>query len=752
MGIFNGNAKFTDFDGYLSWYKNLSREDAIKTESHIKDLAGVNAHDRQASDVSAILYDMFHNNGIQSEENWVAHRATVVGRIEKFYAFATEFEQPVCVGHWEENVFSFLYIGNSKRGIIVPEPEKYLEYIPANDYSGMTPYQVRSALGFTRSESEMGIVPADAEQSLTVVSLEEQLEGQVSEINNLEQQMDDVRNARSGELAQLQRQMEQIKAELDKKKAALMAELNQRKAEMELLKEQLEGQIYLLDSQIYAIRCYAGEVVKFAKICSGKSAPDDEPIVIHQKLRFLDEDLGQLASLYEIQWNEMGMFEEFLRHSPIALDTFAPNERCVMLVRLSKTGKQLGEHDQIPCQNMLKDYEYYHGRTVGIIIRNGENVYLGWTDEDRVHIDDDLIVSQVITDTQPCEPDFRFESERERFIKAQKAERKRLLDGLVSRSFIYNILQGIVDNSDILPLPKGVTLGKQSEYVLYSVADKWLTDNRFGGFNAIIKRCNETVQKGDTILTVQRLVPERERTWGDRWSGGTWDNVRGRGERNRTHDCSVDDCTLYPVNLVEYDEPVAMVRYRWKDTVGGSFRDVELVDGSPAEPVWRENTREKNSYLGLDDKYKGEVLEEWEYRKRHVFVSVEKKDGYWRDTESRANFEVYDNEFINLTYLNSTWLEYVITNKTLGGWTIGGKAVDYAYAIRYLKTAMDHIRKREDAEKTLLDAVNPPVCRNPEWPLRLSEWKMKKGVRTITEYQARRYAKYHEAEKQNEEE
>ena len=58
--------------------------------------------------------------------------------------------------------------------------------------------------------------------------------------------------------------------------------------ELEEKKEQLEGQIYLLDSQIYAIRCYAGEVVNFTRIRSGKNAPDTEPIVVHQKLRFLD--------------------------------------------------------------------------------------------------------------------------------------------------------------------------------------------------------------------------------------------------------------------------------------------------------------------------------------------------------------------------------------------------------------------------------------------------------------------------------
>ena len=101
---------------------------------------------------------------------------------------------------------------------------------------------------------------------------------------------------------------------------------------------------------------------------------------------------------------------------------------------------------------------------------------------------------------------------------------------------------------------------------------------------------------------------------------------------------------------------------------------------------------------------------------------------------------MYDYEFINLTYMNSVWLEWVITNKSLGGWSVRNHPVDYTYAIRYLKTALDFIRKREAQEKELLDAIDTSICKDPDWPLRLSEWKLEKGVRDLTEYQAKRFA------------
>ena len=128
-----------------------------------------------------------------------------------------------------------------------------------------------------------------------------------------------------------------------------------------------------------------------------------------------------------------------------------------------------------------------------------------------------------------------------------------------------------------------------------------------------------------------------------------------------------------------------------------------------------------------------------------MFLSVEKSDAWYygkkTDKPARANFEVYDKEIINLTYMNSVWLEWVINNKKLGGWSVNGKAVDYAYAIRYLKTAMDFIKAREVEEKALIDAENPEICKDADWPLQLSEWKLEKKVRTITPHQAKRFVK-----------
>lgn len=704
-----GTAIFRNLDELEAWLKRLSMEDG--SALYQSCLAEAKDKDVRNLLISAIKPDYWLDEK-STLRYWQEQKQRLVDRARKMASYCASYGQKLYVQEWHDGKFALLHTGNPNNCVVIPHPEQFLDFTPAKDYSTLTPAALRAQLN--ASGDIAAIVPADAGSKLTQQDVQSELDAKISELNALKQEMEDVKNANVDGLVELRRQMEELQAKMEAKKNEMMAELEARKAEMERVKEQMEGQIYLLSSQIYAIQCYAGEVVKFTKIRDGKNAPDTEPIVIHQKLRFLDEDLGRLASLYEIQWEKLDLFEEFLKHSPAALDTFAPNERCVMLVRLSRTGKQQGRDDRLPYSNLLTDYEYFHGRTVGIIIRNGENLYLGWTDEDKVHISDDLIISQVIEETSAA-PEFKSDFDRERWERRQKEEKKRVLDGLISRSFIYNILQGVIDNSPILPLPEGVKLNKQSEYVIYSVADKWLADCRFESFTTLVERCNEKVTKGDMLLSVQHLIAEPG--YGKHYTGA-WENPRGRGDRNRTHDCYVSDCTIYPANLIEFDEPVTMLRYGY----GNGFTSVTPKEGSHLAPGTK-------------------ILEEFVQQARHIYVSVEKSEsGYLGRTPARANFEVHDHEFINLTYMNSVWLEWVITNKSLGGWTIQGHPVDYAYAIRYLKTALDFVRKREAQEKELLDAVDTGICKDPDWPVRLSEWKMEKGVRVLTEYQAKRFA------------
>lgn len=709
-----------DFDGYLAWHNTLSYAKASEIAKSLLPPLKIRMDEPHLEEARHNAFEPVYGCGT-NEERWEKQKPAYQQTVRDFARYAEQYNQPLLVGNWSDQ-FAYLHLGNPQQGILVYEPTKWLEYQEAPDYSAKTLPDVKAMLNASNSIGT-DLIPAEQAQSLTVRDLQQTLHQQEDTISNLKQAINDTKDAKTGELAELKAQIDHMMAELEAKKEAMLAELNEKKAQMEEMKWQMENQIYLLDSQIYSICCYAGETIRFAQLRKGNNASDAEPVVIYQKLRFLDEDLARLASLYAIDWDDLKMFEDFLKYSPLAEDTFFPNPRCVVLVRLSRDGKTFGKanlQDGNPWHNMLDSYSYYHGKTVGIIIRNGENIWLGWTEEERVHIDDDLILSKpVVTEVKPAEePTFHFESDKQAYIKQQRNDKRRLVDGIVSRNFVYNILQGVVDRGDMLPLPSGTKLSQQSEYVIYSVADKCLTDNRFESWADIIDRCNEHISVGNMLLTCQHLVPEHYDSYGRHtWGQRAWDNSRGRGERNRTHDCQIEDCTLYPANVVEYDEPIPMVRYQYNGNV---------------------YTTEADGQLGKNSK----VLEYYDSVQRHVYVSVKKTDNWYYQSDARANMEVYDDEVINLAYMNSVWLEWVITTQNLGGWTIGGKQVNYAHAIRYLKTALDFVRKREIQERTFIEDVDKSACEDADWPVKLSEWKLEKQVWNITPYQAKRFVKW----------
>lgn len=757
-----GTVKIKNLEGYFDWVRTLKEDNAELLKEQLKDAIFKHYPEKKQSasrelaefkliDELCETYGGYcrYPGAENRRYSWEEHLSLYMDKCRDFFSYAEKFNQEVQVADWFEE-YAIFFIGNQAAALMVVNPQSYFEYTPAQNYDDLTPAEVKQQLlSFGKECGTTNIVSAESGMAVSHNTVETQLSDTQNRIAALESEMEDVKRAKCGELAEMQAKIEAMKADLEAKKEKMLLALAEQMKAMNEAKEKLEMQIYMLDSQIFAIRCYAGETINFTAIRTGRPAPETEPVVIHQKLRFLDEELGKLASLYTIQWDELYLFEEFLQHSPLAFETFVPNNRCIVLIRLSRTGKIMGLDDgRSGYRNLLKKYDYYHGETVGILIRNGENLYLGWADDEHIKIKDDFVNNVIdLSDDTPRRP-FYSEWDKEEYKARQKAKKKAAMKEVLSRVFVTNILQGIVDNSDILPMPEGVRFDKPSPYIQYSLADAWLDDGRFGDFTQIIQKCNETVKAGDTILTLLYLVPEHYADFGRRaFIDEVGVNSRGRGWANRTHDCRVSDCTLYPVNLVEYDDPIDYVVYEEKS---------QRPDLN--EQVWekrKDRDYQFDRMMKNDPEFAGNIRNVervTEPGERHVFVSIAKEEN-WRRCgepylrEPRSNFEVYTEEFINLTYMNSVWLTWAITQKKLGGWRVGGQSMDYASAIAYLNKALEYVRRREETEKELIDAIDPSVCQDAEWPLKLTEWKMEKGVRTITAYQAQRFVKAVHADK-----
>lgn len=704
--IFIATARFASFETYAAFWRG--KDLAWQEENGRMLLSLLNKQSPAAAKLldNWIYRKTCYFSGDSDDYFYKSHLDRQLTELRNAISYAEKYDQPINVYAVYEGIGAWVALG-SKEFFLV-EHEGYLrDYTPIKDYSHMSVGEIRLLSSGANISTP---VPATVPDGLSANLIRQNVDATEQELSDLESQLRDAREERSAELSALKAEVERAMKALKEKKQALMDTLSAKKKELQLQVEAMNDQIFLLESQIYAIRCYAGEVVNFAQLRKGSNAADTEPIVLHQKLRFLDEEMGRLTSIYELDCSELRYFEEFLTASPVALEVFAPNERCVTLVRLSRTGQRFQMSDKYA--NMLEEYRLFHGNTVGIVIRNGENVYIGWTDAEQVHVTDDFIM-EIDPKAFHVNNDFigqETEAQREKRLIGERAIARQVASELVSRIFIFNILQGIVDNSDLLPLPEGITISRESDYVKFSMADKWLSDNRFGSFADIIKRCNEPqLRKGDSILTVQFLRPDNSKSIYKQWC-----NDRGRGEKNRTWDCSVSDCHVYPINMVEYDEPRQRTYYRYK-----GMRFVTNGDGSS---------------LSEDC----EIIEpKWE-SDPHFFVSVQKTES--NSGTARANFEIYPDEVINLTYMNSVWLEYAINNRNLGGWIVGGKAVDYAYGIRYLNTALEQVRRREAEEAGLLNEADPSfISTHPDWPVQLSEWKLATGTRHLSPRSTKRF-------------
>lgn len=643
-------------------------------------------------------------------------------------------------------------------------PCRFLEIEEYKDYSDYAPDQMCSIAGETLSS----IIPAgQGFSSVTdvkkdIYSKKEELKEQENALKKLQQEQEE--------------KLEEMKRQLMEQYRPLREMIEKKQAELEEEKKKLENQLTVLDTQIYAIRCITGEVVDFTQLVTGRHADTDAPVVIYQKLRYMDEELGKYLALYDVDGDDAGLFEDILKNREDLRDLFCPGEKAVSFVKVSRSGIGYKNHEKFA--NMLQKYEKYHGHTIGILIKDGENLYMGWTDEDRINIQDENIffAPQEETISQKTEETYKSTSREEK----------------ISRFFIFALLQGIVNDEKLIQLSEKVSVTKPNPYVVFSMADGWIEDNTYGSWQDILDSSNGEIKKGDMVLTMQRIT--RDDVYDFKRKYEAYNNDRGRGKKNRTHDVSISDCTVYPVNLIDRDEvwkfsyldyPCMVIEHREdeKTTEHGTScyirKEYKQLQGPPTfsmhmevlkndmglcgyGKVTEENAMEyakwKVEYYGKDGFYcehksfSSEKKAYWRKvyaaehvtTERHYFISEIKEDsGYdWRTDsqkkKARANMEVYKGEFLNLTYLDSVRLRYAIANRKVTSWRIGRCNVDYAAALRYLNNALEYLDEREKEEKEMLLKYMDKLPEN--WQVDLTLWRKEHGYHALTEARAKKWA------------
>lgn len=722
-----GYAKITDADLFISGYKNFISEHTGQNVWHDFELTKrMNENPVYKSNDCDLyrLYDSWYKSFLAKEGSYDSHFSRLIDDrlkdLNDAINYQHEFDQKFKI-LYKDDLFYIISFGKLT---FLSFCEDGIEFEYLKDYSDLTIKQLRGAI--QNNESVTSLVNSNDLSNKSVKSAKTEIDDKRNQVEQLKSDMEDVKKCKTKELAKMQEEIDQKMAELEDKKRKMMEVLERKKVEMQEALQQLENQLFVLETEIYAIRCFLGEVVEFTQLRKGTYQPSDQPVVLFQKMKYLDEELGKLISLYDVDFDDVKLFEKYLKTNDFAFENFCPSTKCISLVRVSKNNRRLGLHPDIV--NMVEAYEKYHGKTVGILVRDGDNLFIGWTDDDKINIQDDMFYTPGTT-TYVNEDD----------AKAQGQSTK---EEIASRYFVFSILQGLLENGDgnIIRLEGKHNFVKPDNMIIYSAADNWLVDNRFGTLSDMVEKYSDNIniKYGDEIISLQSVRPNTKR---DTW--GYTNNDRGIGYANRTHDVSLSNSKVIKINKIVEERDWYILYDRVNDVVKDSYH--------------------YQTSIGVRDELTGptqEQIDEWISKHpdcifcgvdckvdTQYYVSLEKSLAWFKTKEDykvlpRANFQVYKDEFINLVFFNSIWLEYVITNKAIGnGIRLGIHTVSYADIIKHLKYALDAVREREAKEA---EEINRFINLDdyPEWQLKLSDFKYENDIHHIGPKYARQFAKY----------
>lgn len=293
----------------------------------------------------------------------------------------------------------------------------------------------------------------------------------------------------------LKAQMEaQIKALYEKQSLKLAA-----------LQEQIakyEHDLFIMRTDLTAYEYRQGLGVNMTSLKQGQGAPREQPITIYQKLIFLDEDLPRLTALYDTNSSSL---EEALKTSDALLEHFCPSNKAIVFLkqRRSEGTYELNNTVMRFIQNTMPNH-------IGMLIRNGDNVWLTWLDDTSIHLNEDSFGS--------------------------KASQEDLtVDLLKSRHYLNNILLGFLERGDYLQLDHPVSNLFEDKDIIFATADNQIVDTTYLTLSELLNSVNHYNNPGDPIYLFNAIRDSRTNV------GRGIDTYRGRGENGLTDGAFVDN-------------------------------------------------------------------------------------------------------------------------------------------------------------------------------------------------------------------
>lgn len=308
---------------------------------------------------------------------------------------------------------------------------------------------------------------------------------------HLKEDLDAVENFKEASLQKDLENINALKAQMEAQIKALYEKQALKQAELQEKIAKYEHDLFIMRTDLTAYEYRQGLGVNVTPIHTGQLAPREQPLVLYQKLIFLDEDLPRFKDLYDI---DSPSLETALKTSDALLDHLCPTTKGITFLkqRNSQGSYELNNTVMRFIQNNMPNH-------IGMLIRNGENVWLGWLDDKDIKLNDDSFNSKASQETLT-------------------------IDLLKSRHYLNNILLGFLERGDYLQLNHTVTNLFNDPGIIFSNADNQLTDTTYIPLAELLNKLNRYNSPGDSIYLFNSIRDSRTNR------GYGTDTYRGRGE------------------------------------------------------------------------------------------------------------------------------------------------------------------------------------------------------------------------------
>ena len=303
----------------------------------------------------------------------------------------------------------------------------------------------------------------------------------------------------AGQLAAI----DNLKAEMEAKITAMYEMQAKMMAELQEKIKRYEHELLIMRSDLTAFEYRNGLTVDFMNIHKGLHAPVNQPIIIHQKLIYLDEDLPRLTDLYDVN---SGSLEVALKNSPALLEHICPTSKGITFLKMRNSAGRFELNNTV--MEFVRDVM---PNEVGVLIRNGENTWLTWLDSKDISLSVDSFTSK--------------SSDEETSVSL-----------LQSRYYLFNLIMGLIERNEILQLDHVPTNMFADPSIIWSSADSQIADSTYVELSKIIPILNRYSKADDPIYVLNSFADSAK--YNGHYGGGHTE--RGRGDNALTDNTFVD--------------------------------------------------------------------------------------------------------------------------------------------------------------------------------------------------------------------